>query len=306
MPHAANRSVCLSLSVLTLIGTLLAVAAAADPSPADLAAAGAPGNGIAVQIGASDASFLATATLGGRRLVQGLVTDDASRARLLPGLIASGGHPAATVLTWDGAPALPYADRIVNLLILDRDALGPQAPAKAECERVVVPGGVILERNGGTWAARTVAVPAGHGTWTHFDGGAHGNAVSTDTGITGIRGLQWIDNAREVRWAKTGPHGGEGGNIRIWGRYAVIDARMYPEDKDPKFPRRHYVECRDVNNGVLLRTLPRPANVTAKRWSLVADQGLCFTYLEEGGPLVALALETGTVVHTYPGSEIRP
>jgi outer membrane protein assembly factor BamB len=63
-----------------------------------------------------------------------------------------------------------------------------------------------------------VARPAGFADWTHFDGGPDGNAVSADAEATGLHGLQWIDNVREVRWQKTGPHGGDQGNMRILGR----------------------------------------------------------------------------------------
>lgn len=279
---------------------------AADPGADDLGATQTPDNGLAVQVGARSATFLSGLALGGKRLVHGLVMDDAARAALLADLLRSGSHPFATVSVWDAAPRLPYADRLVTLLMVDRDDLAARAPTVEECQRVVEPGGLILERVKGTWKSTVVARPAGLGDWTHFDGGPDGNAVSTDTEATAMRGLQWIDNVREVRWAKSGPHGGEGGNVRILGRYAVLDMRIYPEDKDPKFEKRYVLECRDVNNGLLIWQKPRPPGVSAKRWSLAVGDGQCFTWLNDNGPLTAIDLATGKELRGYPGSEIKP
>ncbi len=302
MITACRRShrwlICLLSVHLTLV--------AADPSASAMAAAKAPENGLVVQVGASNASFLHDLTLGGKRLVQGLVFEDATRTSLLPELIATGAHPYATVAVWHGAPLLPYADRLVTLLIVDRDDLGIRAPAPSECQRVVQPGGIILERIKNIWSATVVSRPVGLGDWTHFDGGPEGNAVSSDQEATAIRGLQWIDNVREVRWAKSGPHGGEGGNIRILGRYAVIDARIYPEDKDPKFEKRMLLECRDVYNGLLIWQRSRASTISGKRWSLAVGEGQAFTWLAENGALTALDLATGLALRTYPGSEIKP
>jgi outer membrane protein assembly factor BamB len=279
---------------------------AADPSPADLTAAKAPENGLVVQVGARNASFLGGLTLRGKRLVHGLALDDATRAAVLPGLVSGGWHPFASISVWDAAPRLPYADRLVTLLIVDRDDLADKSPTTAECQRVVEPGGIILERVKGVWKPTVVARPNGLGDWTHFDGGADGNAVSTDTECSAIRGLQWIDNVREPRWAKTGPHGGEGGNIRVLGRYAVLDMRIYPEDKDPKFDKRIVLECRDVNNGLLIWQKPRSWDISGKRWALAVGAGQCFTWLTDDGPLTAIDMATGKALRSYPGSGIKP
>lgn len=300
-----------------LVGVLIAVfalpARAADPGDADLAAAAAPPNGLVVQVGASDGTFLSGLTLGGKRLVQGLVMDDATRGSALSAVMERGMHPFATAAVWTSRPDLPYADHLVTLLIVDRDALGNAAPSPKECLRVVEPGGTILTKSAGSWSAAVTPRPEGHGDWTHFDGGPDGNALSTDTQATGIRGLQWIDNVREVRWSKSGPHGGEGGNARILGRYCVIEMRIFPEDKDPKFPRRSHLECRDVHNGLLIWQRDRPWGVSGKRWSLAVGGegedgrgGRCFTWLADDGPLSAIDLASGEVVATFPGSEIKP
>ncbi|MGA2031985.1 MAG: PQQ-binding-like beta-propeller repeat protein [Thermoguttaceae bacterium] len=301
------------LSVVRLgVGTVVAVLAsaglalAADPSAAEATAAFPAGDGLAVEVGATDPAFLSSLTNHGKRLVHGLALDDAARDEVRAGLIAFNAHPLASVATWHGAPRLPYADRLVNLLILDRDALAAKAPSAEECNRVVAPGGAILARTRGAWKLTGAARPAGFADWTHFDGGPDGNAVSADAEATGLHGLQWIDNVREVRWQKTGPHGGDQGNMRILGRYAVIDMHVRPMDKDPKFAPRVFLECRDVNNGLLIWQKPRQGEMSNKRWALAVGEGMCFTWMTEEGRLTAFDLATGKEVRTYPGSEIQP
>jgi len=279
---------------------------AASPSPEEVRAAFPAGDGLAVEVGANDSGFLGSLTNRGRRLVQGLALDDATRDQVRAELICSSLHPLASVSTWYGGPRLPYADRLVNLLILDRDALATKAPSEAECRRVVAPGGVILARTAGEWTRTVVARPAGFADWTHFNGGPDGNAVSADAEATGLHGLQWIDNVRELRWQKTGPHGGDQGNMRILGRYVVIDMHIRAMDKDPKFQPRVFLECRDVNNGLLIWQKPRQADMSNKRWALAVGEGMCFTWMKEDGPLTAIDLATGKEVRTYPGSEIKP
>lgn len=305
-PQCMLGLVRLAIAMLLILSIGGAIALAVDPSAAEVKAAFPAGDGLAVQVGATDAEFLGSLTNGGTRLVHGLAMDDQTRDKVRAALISAGRHPMASVATWHGAPLLPYADRLVNLLIVDRDALAARAPPERECRRVVAPGGAILTLTGGKWMHESVTQPAGFADWTHFDGGPDGNAVSADAEATGLCNLQWIDNAREPRWMKTGPHGGDQGNIRILGRYAVIDSHIRPMDKDPKFTPRVFLECRDVNNGLLLWRRPRSPDLSPKRWALAVSGGQCFTWLKSDGPLTAIDLATGKELRTYPGSEIKP
>ncbi|MFM2092671.1 MAG: Serine/threonine-protein kinase AfsK, partial [Planctomycetota bacterium] len=233
------------------------LAFAADPPPASLAEAWPSESGLVVQVGAGSAAVLdgLTGTTRGR-LVHGLVRGDELRDRLRGELHQRKLHPLATVATWQGAPELPYTDRLVNLLIIDRDDLGASAPSAAEARRVVAPGGAVLERKGGTWSVLRIERPATFGVWTHYDADAAGSSVGSDREMTGIRSWQWIDNVRDQRWEKTGPHGGHEGNIRIWDRYAVWDydqlgKNMSQSSREKgRFPDVHAIVCRDVSNGL--------------------------------------------------------
>lgn len=292
--------------VLGVILGIGRVALAIDPPASEVAAAFPDGNGLAVQVGATSPAFVGALTNDGKRLVHALATDDKTRDEVRAGLVTAKVHPLATVATWLNPPHLPYADRFVNLLIIDRDALGAEAPTLEECRRVVAPGGAILARSRGAWTTERVTRPSGWGNWTHFDGGADGNAVSSDSEANGIRSLQWIDNVREARWFKTGPKGGDLGSIRVQDRYAVIDMHVRPIDGDPKFTPRIFLECRDVNNGLPLWRIPRAAGLSPKRWSLAVGPGVCLTWLKIDGPLTAIDLATGKELRSYPGSEVKP
>jgi outer membrane protein assembly factor BamB len=177
---------------------------------------------------------------------------------------------------------------------------------------VVAPEGVILARSGGAWRAAPVPRPAGFADWTHFDGGPDGNALSADREATAIRTVQWFENARPARWAKRGPAGGDGGNIRVWGRFAVIDIHVDNGtnqkgvvDEDHPFLRRAVLECRDVNNGMLIWRKPRQKNTENKRWATAVGHGRCYTWLDYDQPLAAIDLASGAVRERFPGSEMR-
>jgi outer membrane protein assembly factor BamB len=303
----------LTLTLRSLVLTLSASSMlAADPDPATVAKAWPAPDGLIVQVGAAQAASLAAWIAKGGRLVHGLALDDATRDRVRAGLHQQGVHPLASVATWHDGPRLPYADRLVNLLIIDRDELGARAPDPAEAARVVTPGGAILERRAGAWTTIRVPRPPGMGNWTHYDGGADGNSVSTDTEITGIRTWQWIDNFRRERWEKTGPHGGDEGNIRVWDRYAVWDfvelGKDYSQNSREKgtFPNVSVLVCRDAANGLPVWRREAPGGAIGRRRSLAVDQGLVLAWLSDGGPLTAIDIATGKDVHTYPGSEIKP
>ncbi len=286
---------------------------AADPPAAEVEKAWPSPGGLVVQIGAGSATSLGGYAGTGRgRLVHGLVADDGARDRLRRELHAAGLHPLVTVATWQGAPRLPYADRLVNLVVLDRDALGAAAPGDEEVRRVVAPGGAILQRQGGAWAVSRVPRPEAHGDWTHYDADAAGSSLSSDREVTGIRSWQWIDNVRDQRWEKTGPHGGHEGNIRIWDRYAVWDYDQLGKNMSQssrvkgRFPDVHAIVCRDVSNGLPVWRRDGDGGTRGSRRGLAVDQGLVFTWLKDGGPLTALDIRDGSEVRTYPGSEIKP
>ncbi|MFM2090035.1 MAG: hypothetical protein RLZZ127_524, partial [Planctomycetota bacterium] len=292
---------------------LHALLAAADPSAATVAEAWPADAGLAVQVGAGSAAFLDGLTGKTRgRLVHGLVRGDELRDRLRGELHQRKLHPLATVATWHGSPGLPYADRLVNLLIIDRDDLGAAAPSSEEARRVVAPGGAVLERRGGAWSVQRIERPATFGDWTHVDADAAGSSVGNDREMTGIRSWQWMDNFRELPWEKTGPHGGHEGNIRIWGGYAVWDYDQLGKDMSQssrvkgRFPDVHAIVCRDVSNGLPVWRRDGAGGTRGSRRGLAVDHGLVFTWLKDGGPLTALDIRDGSEVRAYPGSEIKP
>lgn|GEM_PF-977825 len=286
---------------------------AANPPVAEVTKAWPHPNGLVVQVGAADTDFLTGLTADGGRMVHGLTLEPSERDSLRVGLHKAGVYPLASASTWHGAPRLPYADRLVNLLIVDRDVLGEKAPSEEECRRVVAPEGAILARSGGAWKVTAVPRPTAWDNWTHFEGRSDGNALSADREASGINTIQWFNNSRPARWAKRGPAGGWGGNIRVWGRYAVIDDvigggtnQKSVIDADHPLMNREDLFCADVNNGLVIWRKQRAKNTSEKRWAIAVGHGRCYTWLEHRQPMVAIDLATGEIRERFPGSEMKP
>lgn len=264
--------------------------------------------GLAVHLPATEGTLEVGLTNGGRMLVQGLAVDDAARDRARQTIVGEGLQGLATVTTWPDAATrrLPYASNLLNLLVLDRDALGDAAPSADEVQRVLVPSGVLYERSGGKWEVTTKPRPEAMDDWTHFDYGAAGSTVSGDTLVSPIRQLQWITQAQPQPFEGNPAGYDPGGGLRIWGRYAVLDIQDgYAGDADPENQRKvdtWSLQCRDAFNGTPLWTIRRSRKTGDRRWSLVAADGLVLTYLGTGEDLSAIDIKTGQVVRTYPGT----
>ena len=262
--------------------------------------------GLAVHLPATDGALEVGLAEGGRMLVHGLAVDDAARDAARQPIVEAGVQGLATVITWHDRDRLPYASNLVNLLVLDRDALGDAAPAPDEVQRVLAPFGVLYERFDGQWRASPKERPAAMDDWTHFDHGAAGSTVSSDTAVAPIRQLQWITQVQPQPLGGNPAGYDPGGGLRIWHRYAVLDLRdEYAVGADVDKKRRDEawsVQCRDAFNGVPLWTVRRSRKTGDRRWSLVAADGLVFTYINVGEDLSALDIKTGEVVRTYPGT----
>jgi outer membrane protein assembly factor BamB len=152
--------------------------------------------GLAVVWPAQDAALLAELTNRGQMLVYGVCPDDAQVAALRSALLARGLGGLATVERAGDPPRLPFAERTVNLLIVDLDAAGERGPTAAEFARVLAPGGAARLKHRGAWNTTRAAWPAGLDDWTHFAYGPQGNAVSHDRLAGPTTSLRWIAGVR--------------------------------------------------------------------------------------------------------------
>jgi len=173
--------------------------------------------GLCIVVPATDGAGLAALSGEGRFVVQGLAP-----ATVVDSVRASIPTPLAGLVsaqTWTPGKALPYADNLVDLLVVDRDALGSGGPADDELLRCVAPEhGAIWLKAGGAWKKLTKPMPATFGEWTHYWCSATGNPVSKDQGEIPT-GIQWIADS---------PSGGEnhGGN------QLAADGLFYSTNKD--------------------------------------------------------------------------
>ena len=94
------------------------------------------------------------------------------------------------------------------------------------------------------------------------------------------------------------------GQLHILGRYVVIDMNIRGWTRTPKFPPRVFLECRDVNNGLLIGRSPARPICPTNAGPAVGKGNALRPEMKEDGPLTAFDLATGKQVRTDPGSEI--
>gem|GEM_PF-1573908 len=128
----------------------------------------------------------------GRMLVHGLALSDealhAARQHLLDRKL----YGLASIERIASAKTLPYYDRIVNLLVADLDALGAEAPAMAEIQRVLAFQGTAYLKQGGKWGKAVKPTPADVDVWATNDYGPAFNGVSRDRLAGPPNAMRWL------------------------------------------------------------------------------------------------------------------
>jgi outer membrane protein assembly factor BamB len=293
----------LALMVVASVGT-----AAAEPS--DLAApildATGVRAGLAVHLGTTDGGIEIALAQSGRMLVHGLATDDACLAASRRAIQARGIYGLASVEKAATLSTLPYAQNLVNLLVADLDALDAAAetrrgePAEAEILRVLCPGGAAYLKRGGRWVKSVKSRPSEMDSWTHFDYGPEGNGVSHDRLAGPSTFVQWIAGVQPIKL------GGNPAGFRVYAGMRVAEGRAFFEwGAGEKSNRETFYNGRDAFNGLSLWNVPS-TSTGRKDWQFVAAPGRLYTFLEKGGPLVALDADTGQVVQTYENAAKLP
>ncbi len=310
------------LAAVALIATwdLAELASAGAREDGLLAASGVRG-GLVVHLGCGDGTLTAALRASGRYLVHGLDRDAATVARARERLRSSGLYGPVTLDRLTGS-RLPYADNLVNLLVVSNRSGIPEA----EWMRVLAPNGVALIKGGkddetapAGWRKTVKPWPDEIDEWTHWLHGPDGNAVADDTAIGPPRHLQWVG---PPRWLKH--H-----NATI-GFSAMVSAKgrlFYILDDSPPGvfgpPRKWTLTARDAFNGTQLwtremkswgwpawvgrgkRSRSRFDQPTDLQRRLVAVGDRVYAPLGPGQALCQLDAATGETVRTYPGTE-RP
>ncbi|GAB6166782.1 hypothetical protein JCM19992_27820 [Thermostilla marina] len=262
-------------------------------------------------------------------VVQVLTTDMTSGATWREMLLSTDLPEQVSVADYDGV-RLPYVDRFVNLLVVDRVG----RLSAAECRRVVAPlGGIAVPEDAGALRRSLEAAgdefrgtmadyalyrkpwPESLDEWPHAEHGPDNNAVAADREVGPPARLQWTCrpfwSKHHERYPPTIPS-----LVSSAGRV------FYFEDETPPavFNVRAdwYLLARDAFNGVLLwkRSAPAWEPVTWPgdmggglsggpidyRRRMVAVGDRIYVTLDYHGPVEQLDAATGRTLRTYPGT----
>jgi len=295
-------------ATITLLAAALAALAipvrAADPNAvADevLAEAGVAG-GLCVHVGCGDGTLTTALSGGGRFLVHGLGAD-ADAVATAQQHIRSRGIYGQVWAEHRADPELPYAENLVNLLVVCGAAAATVPPA--EIARVLVPNGVAMldagkpadadallrrvadaglpgaevVRRAGTWVRWRKPRPAGMGEWGHPRHGPSGNAVSTESLAGPPRRVRWVAGPMHEA-SNLVTAGGRLFHAGILARDAFNGLRLWHRAIEPT-PLRLGYPARAVEGSV------RP----------VADRDRLYVFTD--GKLQALDAATGKTVTVY-------
>ncbi len=271
---------------MTAAALLVLLLLAQEPSPSELPA------GLVVRLGTTDGAVERDYGRSGRVLVHGLALSEESLLLARRNLRAEGLYGLVSVEKAGSLNPLPYADNLVNLLIAD-DSL-PGFSMK-EVLRVLSPTGVAWVRDQGAWTKTVKPRPPEMDDWTHFDYGPEGNGVSHDKLIRPATHVQWSFGAQPVKL------GGNPAGYKVFTGFRVSGSRAYFEwtNGSEKKDRETSYAARDAFNGLPLWTLKEKASFGRKEWQFVASPERLYTFLEPGGPLVALDAATGKTLQSY-------
>ncbi|MHC4324565.1 MAG: class I SAM-dependent methyltransferase, partial [Planctomycetota bacterium] len=260
--------------------------------------------GIIVHVGCGGGKFTAGLKINERYIVQGLDTDTANVQKARQHIKSLGLYGEVTAETFDGKN-LPYADNLINLLIVE-DSVNIAAD---EIMRVLTPRGVVCFRKDGKWRKQTKAWPDDIDEWTHFLHGPDNNAVAEDTRIKPPKHTQWVSGPQ---WGRSHDH--------LSSVSAVVSASgriFYIIDEGPiasvNAPSDWKLVARDAFNGVLLwkkdispwedQLRPFRSGPAEMPRRLVAVGERVYVTLGYGKPVTALDAATGQVLSTYEGTE---
>ncbi len=276
--------------------------------------------GVIVQVGVSDGKL--TAELGKKDCytVQGLEGDAEKVRNVREMLRSSGQYGRVSVIQWD-EDQLPYADGLVNLIIVQESG----KVELSEIMRVLAPNGVVLISEGEKWIKKVKPWPKEIDEWPHYLYGPDNNAVSHDTAVGPPQRMQWVcgpayARSHEINSSMAAMVSANGRVFYIWDEGPL-------GQPEKRFPSQWSLIARDAFNGMvlwkiampdwgwrqwhdesrwdnprerarMLRQLPR---TTTRR--LVAKDNKLFVTLGYQAPLSVLDAATADLLYTIEGTQ---
>ncbi len=295
---------------------------AAQPAAKELLEQTGIQGGLIVHVGCGDGKLTAALRHDERFVVQGLDRDPANVAKARERVRSTGSYGPISVTLWRGQ-GLPYADNLVNLLVVDSDA----KVDRAERLRVLRPGGVAVTVDGGSPISDKCvkAWPDDMDAWTHYLYAPNNNAVSNDRRVGPPRRMQWVCGPHYARSHEI--NSSMAAMVSAGGRLFYIWDEGPTGQPDKRFPPKWSLIARDGFNGVLLWKRPMPdwgwrQWHARSRWDdprerakmlrhlpptlprrLVATDERIYVTLGYEAPVSALEASTGKVIRTVDDTE---
>ncbi len=267
-------------SIFIAAATLLFWAAtntsASLPEASDVRGATGITSGLAVVLGSTDGTLEQDLVSEGKLLVQGFTTsfENCTAARL--NLFDKKLYGAASIDRIDTYQPLPLYENLVNVLIADLDALGPQAPSMSEIFRVLGFEGAAYVKKNGSWKVEKKTTPPETDEYTHWLYDAARSNQSHDELCNPPNALRWTGQpvspdgyaATRVGGGVAFMRTGDGGIMK------------YPEEVDRLSIR---MMAKDAFSGVTLWTKPIGRIERAFEYAVVGSEDLfIFTRPEQG------------------------
>lgn len=290
--------------------------------------------GLVVHVGCADGELTTGLQASNGYVVHGLDMDaqqiEAARAHIR----TKGLYGPVSVALFNGKH-LPYADSLVNLLILQKQE---NTISAGEIKRVLAPRGVALFQGDSVrteypglelhpapglpgWSMYMQPVPGEIDEWTHHLHDAGGNAVAQDRVVGPPRHLQWTAGplwARSHGWSPS-----VSAMVSSSGRvFYLCDETL--NGVDQSVPDKWFLVARDAFSGVLLwkRPVPQWGSIKLNRTPgsgrvgsngrfsmpphvnkrLVAVGDTVYITLGAFAPITALDAATGQIKQTYRGT----
>jgi outer membrane protein assembly factor BamB len=269
--------------------------------------------GLIVHVGCGDGTKTVTLRPDDRYVVHGLDPDHANIAKARKLISAKGLYGKISVRQWT-SDSLPYADGLVNMVLLDR-----RVPVD-EAIRVLAPGGVVV-------FAPSISGVSGESTglfkpwpkeideWSHYLHGPDNNAVAQDTKVRPPNSMQWKSGPM---WCRSHEYNSSmAALVSANGRmFYIMDQglrgiiQIYDENK--RFPPRWSLISRGAFNGIKLWERPMK-NWSPGAWGnygfrsnplvlprrLVAVEDRLYVTLSYRGPISVLDAASGETLAVY-------
>ncbi len=320
-----NRSTILVIAMLVLLPRVAKPDAAEDLARQILEQSGVQG-GLIVHLNCGDGRLIAALGSDDRFAIQGLQTATERVEQARRHIRESGSYGRVSVRHWDDADRLPYADHLVNLLVVSDDS----PVDRAELQRVLRPGGVavFVTDDQGTLLNDVLVKrwPDEFDQWPHYLRGPDNNAVARDSAVGPPQRMQWVEGpayarSHEINSSMAGMVSAGGRLFYIWDDGPLGLA-------DPRFPAQWALIARDGFNGKTLWKRPLPdwgwqQWHAASRWDdprerarmlrhlpatlprrLVATDDRLYVTLGYDAPVSVLDAATGQLLQTFDETEL--